>query len=206
MKNPLGYQTTEYDCGPTTLTNALSYLFKREEIPPDVLKHIILYCLDAYNGKGELGKNGTSGMAMMFICNWLNQFGRGKNFPISCEYIKGPEVFIGPGSRLVDGVRQGGAVVARLRYEGWHYVLITEADEERVGLFDPYYRKKPFVQPDIQLVGDQPTKLNRRVPARYLNSEGRGAYAFGPPEIREATLIYNARTREKPGMPAAAGG
>jgi len=42
MKNPLNYQTTEYDCGPTTLINAISYLFRREEIPPDVIKHIVL--------------------------------------------------------------------------------------------------------------------------------------------------------------------
>ena len=26
MKNPLRYQMTEYDCGPTSLLNALSYL------------------------------------------------------------------------------------------------------------------------------------------------------------------------------------
>ena len=27
MKNLLIYQSTEYDCGPTTLTNAIRYLF-----------------------------------------------------------------------------------------------------------------------------------------------------------------------------------
>ncbi len=32
MKNLLIYQSTEYDCGPTTLTNAIRYLFDREEI------------------------------------------------------------------------------------------------------------------------------------------------------------------------------
>ena len=33
MKNPLHYQLTEYDCGPTSLLNAISFLFEREEIP-----------------------------------------------------------------------------------------------------------------------------------------------------------------------------
>ena len=52
MKNPLNYQTTEYDCGPTTMMNAISFLFKREEIPPEVAKCIMQYCLDGYNRKG----------------------------------------------------------------------------------------------------------------------------------------------------------
>ena len=33
MKSPLRYQVTQYDCGPTTMTNAILYLFEREEIP-----------------------------------------------------------------------------------------------------------------------------------------------------------------------------
>lgn len=34
MKIPLHYQITEYDCGPTSLLNGLSFLFEREEIHP----------------------------------------------------------------------------------------------------------------------------------------------------------------------------
>lgn len=34
MKNPLHYQLSEYDCGPTSMMNAIAYLFEREEIPP----------------------------------------------------------------------------------------------------------------------------------------------------------------------------
>ena len=41
MKNPLHYQLTEYDCGPTSLLNAISFLFEREEIPPEVIRNII---------------------------------------------------------------------------------------------------------------------------------------------------------------------
>lgn len=52
MKNLLIYQSTEYDCGPTTLTNAIRYLFDREEIYPDIVKYIMLYCLDSYNEAG----------------------------------------------------------------------------------------------------------------------------------------------------------
>jgi len=54
---------TEYNCGPTSMLNAISYLFERNEIPPDVPKYIIMYCLDAYNGKGEFGKTGVWSLA-----------------------------------------------------------------------------------------------------------------------------------------------
>ena len=36
MKNPLHYQISEYDCGPTSMLNAIIYLFDRDEIPPEV--------------------------------------------------------------------------------------------------------------------------------------------------------------------------
>ena len=32
MKNPLRYQLSEYDCGPTSMLNALAFLFEREDI------------------------------------------------------------------------------------------------------------------------------------------------------------------------------
>ena len=35
MKNLLNYQSSEYDCGPVSLTNAIRYLFDREVIYPD---------------------------------------------------------------------------------------------------------------------------------------------------------------------------
>ena len=38
MNNPLRYQMTEYDCGPTSMLNAVSYLFPREEIPPEIVR------------------------------------------------------------------------------------------------------------------------------------------------------------------------
>lgn len=52
MKNPLHYQLSEYDCGPTAVLDAVSYLFEREEIPPEVIRNVMLYCLDCYSAEG----------------------------------------------------------------------------------------------------------------------------------------------------------
>ncbi|MBQ6582659.1 MAG: hypothetical protein IJH77_02400 [Mogibacterium sp.] len=76
MKNPLRYQISEYDCGPTSLLNAISYLFEREEISPVIIRNIMLYCLDEYNVEGIMGKKGTSGAAMQYLSYWLNGFGK----------------------------------------------------------------------------------------------------------------------------------
>ena len=42
MKNPLHYQLSEYDCGPTSMMNAIAYLFEREEIPPEAIRNTML--------------------------------------------------------------------------------------------------------------------------------------------------------------------
>lgn len=199
MKNPLSYQTTEYDCGPTTLQNALRFLFRREDIPPEILKYIMLYCLDAYNDKGEFGKSGTSTMAMQFISGWLNHYGKVKRFPISCEFLAGEAVRISQGSKIVACLQQGGAVVLRLRYGYWHYVLLTGADDQSVDLFDPYYRKRPFHVPGIEMIQDEPTRRNRKVAYQVFNNTGRGFYSLGPVETREAVLLFNRETQKTPG-------
>lgn len=197
MKNPLSYQTTEYDCGPTTLINAISFLFRREEIPPEVIKHIMIYCLDAYNIKGEFGKSGTSRMAMLFLSEWLNQYSKTKKFPVQCEFLSSCEVTLAPGSRIVTALHQGAAVVLRVRYGCWHYVLLTGTEGDRAALFDPYYRKKPFTQAGIEMVSGKPCSMNRRVTFDTLNSTGHEFYATGPRETREAMILFDKR-RHKP--------
>lgn len=196
MKTPLHYQISEYDCGPTTMMNAMSYLFRREQILPDVVNRITLYSLDAYNAKGELGKSGTSRMAMMFLSNWLCEFGKVCDFPIDCTYLSGEDVYLGNNGRLTDALRCRGVVIVRLNYGGDHYVLLTGQQGEKIFMFDPYYRKRPFVQDDIMLIEDKPFCYNRIVSVSRLNNQQKnGIYALGPIEGREAILMFNQKNR-----------
>ena len=41
MKSPLRYQISDYDCGPTSMLNAVSFLFEREQIPPELIRNIM---------------------------------------------------------------------------------------------------------------------------------------------------------------------
>ena len=135
-------------------------------------------------------------MAMMFLSNWFNQFGKIKKFPIFSEVIKPEEVKIEENSRIAECLQQGGAVVVRLMLGCWHYVLLTGIDSEFVYLFDPYYRKNPYREHGIEIIKDKPTRFNRKVLYDYFKSEGKGYYAHGPIETREAMLIFNTYTRK----------
>ena len=205
MKNLLNYQSSEYDCGPVTLTNAIRYLFDREVLYPDIIKYIMLYCLDSYNEKGEIGKLGTSASAMMFLANWMNQFGKMKNFPITCEFLSGDDVHISQDSKILCALQQGGVVVLRLYLEVAHYVLLTGIEGDSLYIFDPYYEEEDdpefdeeYYDPGITLINDQPKRANRLISIERLNRTTKNFYEMGPYDIREAVIIFNTDTRLLP--------
>lgn len=194
MKNPLHYQISEYDCGPASLLNALSFLFEREEIPPELIRNIMLYSLDCYGPSAVPGKNGTSCMAMMFLSNWLQGFGEAGGLPVSSKYLRGREVAIRPGSLVNDALHRGGVAVVRLYYEVAHYVLLTGEQAGRVYMFDPYYEEQSQAG-DIEVTLAHPKRYNRIVPESYFNRESRELYALGAVEDREAVLLFNETTK-----------
>ena len=194
MNNPLRYQMTEYDCGPTSMLNAVSYLFPREVIPPEIIRSIMLYCLDCFGEDGASGKCGTSCMAMMFLSNWLNGYGQTRQLPISSRYLSGESVNFSQNGLLRDALQRGGAAVVRVDLEGWHYVLLTHIQGEQVCLFDPYYQAEPFAGPAFQMVDDHPCAYNRIVPIRCMERTEQAVYAFGPVPGREAILLFNEQT------------
>lgn len=194
MKNPLHYQLTEYDCGPTSMLNAVSFLFDREEIPPEMIRNIMIYCLDRYGMDGITGKSGTSHMAMMFLSNWMNGFAQAGHLPVSSRYISGSAVNLGQNSVIRDALRRGGAVVALVDLDGWHYVLLTGIEDDKVKVFDPYYQSGPFGDEPVVIVDDQPFSCNRVVSAGCFEQEELRPYAFGSVEEREAVVLFNRRT------------
>ena len=195
MKNPLHYQISEYDCGPTSMLNAIIYLFDRDEIPPEVIRNTMLYCLDCYSKEGIPGKRGTSRAAMMFLSNWLNEYGSLRMMTVSSEYLSGDQVYIGPGSRINQALSHGGAAVVRLFLDEPHYVLLTGVKGGSILLFDPYYWDKPYEEKDILIDLEHPREYNREVPFQYFNHEEDALYALGKVDAREAVLFYNEKTR-----------
>ncbi|WFR58296.1 peptidase C39 [Anaerocolumna sp. AGMB13025] len=199
MKNQLCYQTSEYDCGPTTLINAFRYLFEREDIMPEIIKTIYLYTLDEYNSQGEYGKSGTSRMAMQFLSNWFNHFRQTKNFPVYTEILMGDSVRINKNSKIAECLLQGGAAVARVWLDTCeHYILLTDVERDYMCLFDPYEWEKPIDGTEVQRVEGCPCKMNRKVKMELMNKDGKGYYTLGAMEKREIMLLYNVNTRRTP--------
>ena len=167
MKIPLRYQMSEYDCGPTALLNAVSYLFPRQEVPPEIIRSVMLYTLDCYGMDGAPCKAGTSRMAMMYLANWLEGFSRATQFPLTCQYLAGRAVHIGAHSHINDALVRGGVAVVRLFYEVEHYALLTGISKDHIYLFDPYYlaeAEPEFVRAGIGVTCAHPHRYNRIVP------------------------------------------
>ena len=198
MKIPLRYQMSEYDCGPTALLNAVSYLFPRQEVPPEIIRSVMLYTLDCYGMDGAPCKAGTSRMAMMYLANWLEGFSRATQFPLTCQYLAGRAVHIGTHSHINDALVRGGVAVVRLFYEVEHYALLTGTSKDHIYLFDLYYlaeAEPEFVRAGIGVTCAHPHSYNRIVPFDCFNRETREIYALGAVENREAVVLFDVRTR-----------
>lgn len=202
MKNRLIYQNSEYDCGPTTLNNAVRFLFHREEVPPALVKGIWMFGNDTFNDRGENGKHGTSKTAMRFLADWITDFGRGWKFPIRAEYVDFDEAEIVPGSRTVRCLETGGAALMRCWSGGHgHYVLLTSIEDWGIGLWDPY--DEPHLEFSKEregrlVVHDQPHRLNRIVRMDIMNGYDVADYAMGSIDKRVNVLLWNTRTEIHP--------
>lgn len=189
MKVPLRYQTTNYDCAPTCLLNGLSVLFEREEIPPEVMRQIVMCCMDEFDDKGVMGLLGTSHAAMRFLADWLGRYAAAGKLPLRCEYLTGEHVTLAEGSYLRSVITGGGVATAYIDLDGWHYILLTGAEGERVFCFDPWILPEPFPVPDVTTDYEHAYSYNRVVPLARFESTDIHPYSFGPYETREAVVF-----------------
>ncbi len=183
MKTPLRYQMTEYDCGPTALVNAISYLYDMNEISPDFIKIIYQYTLDEYNEHGVSCRKGTSSDAMEFISRWITTYAKVAKYSIETEIYRNEKVDI---SHIEDCIVQGGVSIVKVELDGPHYVTITNMNEDSFFVFDPYYVDYPYSNGIIS-VEDQPFSYNRIIPkARWQRKSG---FYTQPPVSNR--LIFN---------------
>lgn len=139
---------------------------------------------------------------MQFLASWFEQYGKCKKFPISATFLKAEQVRMTPDSAIAGCLQQGGVAVVRCWLGGdGHYVLLTRALGEEIGLFDPYavhpeaFSAEKLLAKGIRIVDDQPCVMNRIVRADILDSVKKINYSMGAFSIREAMLVYNQVTR-----------
>ncbi|MBE5807706.1 MAG: peptidase C39 [Clostridiales bacterium] len=198
MKNDLISQSSEFDCGPTSLVNAIRFLYEREEVPPAVLKHIWAMGNDTFNEQGHPGKHGTSKASMRYMAEWLNAFGRGCGFPIRARFLELDGAVITPGGDVWACLTRGGCAVMRCHSGGYgHYVLLTAIlSETELGLFDPYDEEPEPHEEPWRCVADEPKRMNRAVDLSVMNRFDKADYAMGKREEREILLVERGETHE----------
>lgn len=196
IHNPLRYQLSEYDCGPTCILNAVSVLFPREAIPPELIHHIMLYTLDNYSPEGQWGRHGTSAAAMEFISRWLTRFGEVGKLPVASRFYAGDQVSLEAGSPVRTALAQGGAVVLRVHLDVGHYILLTGQEAGRVLAFDPYFDDERFQGTPVRVVSDRPWLCNRSIPWETFAAPVPADYSLDEPKNREALVLFNTKQTE----------
>lgn len=189
-KTPLDYQITEYDCGTTTLLNALRYLFKRNEISPEIYKYIMQYTLDKSNAICEFGKGGTSVYALEFLCKWLNENAKNKGMNILTTSINKNEISI-YNKELEYKINNGGVAIVRLYQDVEHYCLLTKIDDLYAYLFDPYYLNINHYNndKDVEIIKDKPFEYNRKVKKDRIEQLSTKDFALVRGENSEIIII-----------------
>ena len=189
-KTPLSYQITEYDCGQTTLLNALRYMFKRCEILPNVIKTIMQYTLDLNDNEGEIGKGGTSIYAMEYLSNWINEISTHSEMKMVTQILKGEEANI-DNEKIKYCIDKGGCAILRVWQSEEHYVLCTKIEQEYVYLFDPYYLNINYYDTDeeCEIIKDRPFEFNRKVSKERLSKLNKEDFSLVDGKNREILLI-----------------
>jgi len=190
-KTPLDYQITEYDCGTTTLLNALRYLFKRSEISPEIFKFIMQYTLDKTNSNGESCKGGTSTYALEFLCNWLNENGLKKGMNINCKIIPSEDCSI-YNKELEETIKAKGVAILKVYQDCEHYCLLTDLDDTYAYIFDPYYLNINYYNNDpcCEIIKDRPFEFNRKVLKTRIEEKSTKDFSLAGDKNTDIILLY----------------
>lgn len=200
MKSPLMYQTTDYDCGPTAVLNALRFLYDRNEIPPEFLSKAYSCMLDRCNGEGVTCRGGTTNAAIRYYVDWLKIYARDVHYNILVRYIDGEDVSFKENSLIRKCLTMGGAAVVRCFAEEDHFITLTGLQMgtsenpydplEYVRVFDPWYMEQDLWQNSrIQRVFDRPKSCNLLVPVENMESEYLDWYSLANHEEKCAALF-----------------
>ncbi len=192
MQAPLLYQVSEYDCVPTTLINAVSYLFHRREIPPMVIRHIYLYCLDTVGRDSRFGIGGTSKYAVRLVGNWLSAY-KMRNFSVITDFLENEAVRLEPGGVIETCIEEGGVALCNilLTTRDEHYIMVMDMDGEWVYGFDPYRRQAVRgMKGNVKLLDSGDGRCpNVKIRKEWFRQEAVKRFCLGPIAQRECLLI-----------------
>ena len=180
-------QITEFDCGPTAFANALIYLFKRDEIPAEVIRQVYKHTLND-------PKNGTTFGAMNRLTKWLNSY-KSKTFSLNALVKKRNNVIFDDNLTEIDKSSCG---ILRVYFgQGyWHFITVFYKKGDFLYCFDPYPRKSEKFNNENREWLRRPQKdgCNLKIKASYINEfKSKGILRAGVEAERYFILIQRLR-------------
>jgi len=190
---PLRYQATEADCFPTSVLNALVWLFERSELPGAVLRHVYAHSLDGIE-RNVTGAY-TSEHAGKAVADWLVEF-RTRSFAVDVEILTGRELHLRGSSALLRWLHHGGVAVADVcdTPSAMHSILALAAGAGHLDFWDPYIRGRryDYGRGASRLASDGHAP-NLRLSKSALDGTRERRYCFGPFATRSSVLIRRIR-------------
>ena len=196
MKAPFRQQASDYDCGPTSLLNALSYLFERREIPPFVVHQVYKECLDLDDARG------TSFHAIRDLACWFKHYrdDRYASFAVESKFISGSQVHLRPTSKIIRCLDTGGVALMCMHSSrnNWHFILALHHKGGWLHCHDPSPRSKRFINVDAVQFSATATQQepNLRIRCDWLDKDFKMArepderkYVLGNVDDRECLLL-----------------
>lgn len=176
-------QIAGYDCAPTAFINALIYLFKRKEIPIDVVQGIYKNTL---NGKLDWGSTSCD---IKNVAEFLKDYRCCKdewNFAVDIDHQVGKKADYSRIDLESDNV----CCVLRVKIAGgyWHYITAFYEKGDYIYCYNPYFEKEK----ETRNWGLKKMRngCNLRIKREYLFAEkDRGIYRSGVSRAREFILI-----------------
>jgi hypothetical protein len=196
MRVPFRQQATKYDCTPTSIINALCYLFNREDLPPFIVQRIYKDCLDVESARGTSSR-AIQDLAFLFKNYREKKF---KNFSLNTKLITAEDVHLRGNSKIIRCIKSNGVAVlcVHLNRKEWHSILGFKADTEWLYCYDPAPRTRRFIVNDaVQFI--ETTKQydpNLKIRRSWLDNDFDTAitpqerkYIFGDIDDRECLLL-----------------
>lgn len=184
-------QITEFDCGPTAFINALIYLFKRNEIPAEVIRQVYKYTLND-------PKIGTTFGAMNRLVEWLNSY-KSNIFSLNVLVKKRNDVLFEDNRLTEIGKSSCGILRVYFGQGYWHFINVFYKKGDYLYCFDPYPRNgEKFNNKNREwLDRSQKDGCNLKIKACYINEfKSNGILRAGVKAERYFILIQR-RKRHK---------
>ena len=180
MKIPLRFQMTESDSGKTTLLNAISYLFEREEIDSSLIKNVYK----------QIVREDNILLKQESLCDFGKRVLNKKKYNLDLKVLSREEVNL---KVIKDNMKdKNTCIIMHLYLRGKsHYCLLTDIDNNYIYLFDPYYLDDIYFDEErmVEIIFDNPFEYNRRVNIKRFNNMTMADFALGPIEHRECLIV-----------------